>query len=441
MIQDNNTVLENYKANCALFNKIKSKTVDMVIVGHNHCDHIGLIPMLFARGNTKARIIVPKYSTSILREMWLDCAWINQRDVDSLNYKGDHNYTPLYTEHEVEIALKHIEEYDCGQIFNLDENIAIRYTPAGHILCSCQTELFINGGSHTRKILFTSDLGNTMIEDRKVFVEPFQMVNSAQIVIGECTYGRRKGSMKKKDIELDCQKMKTVIDQYCVDNHHRVLIPTFSLDRFPFIIWELYQLFGHDPSFNIPIILDSPLSNRLLDCYSSILEGDRKEKFDEMMQWKNLRRIITPEDSKAAITDKSAKVILASSGMLCAGRSVKWVQDILPKENDCILFVGFAGGDTLAGKIKNGREQKTININGKPYKNKCQLVDLHSYSSHMQRNDLLNYYKGINAEKIYLVHGDQQARFEFKEDLEIAISDALKTTRVIITNKGTKIKL
>ena len=127
--------------------------------------------------------------------------------------------------------------------------------------------------------------------------------------------------------------------------------------------------------------------------------------------------------------------------MLCAGRSVKWVQDILPKENDCILFVGFAGGDTLAGKIKNGREQKTININGKPYKNKCQLVDLHSYSSHMQRNDLLNYYKGINAEKIYLVHGDQQARFEFKEDLEIAISDALKTTRVIITNKGTKIKL
>ena len=60
--------------------------------------------------------------------------------------------------------------------------------------------------------------------------------------------------MKKKDIELDRQKMKTVIDQYCVDNHHRVLIPTFSLDRFPFIIWELYQLFGHYPSFNIQMI-------------------------------------------------------------------------------------------------------------------------------------------------------------------------------------------
>lgn len=441
MIQDNSTILENYKANSAILNKIKSKSIEMVIVGHLHCDHIALIPMLFARGNTQARIIVPKNSVSILREMWYDCCYINQRDVETLNRRDDKSYTPLYTENEVEQALSHIEEIEVGNIISLDDNVSIRYTPAGHILCSCQTEVFINGGSHTRKILFTSDLGNTMIEDRKIFVEPFQKVNSANIVLGECTYGRRKGSMSKKDIELDRLKMKTVIDQYCVDGHHRVLIPTFSLDRMPFIIWELYQIFGKDENFKIPILVDSPLANRLLDCYSSILEGDKKEKFDEMMSWKNIQRIITPEDSKAAIGDSSPKVILASSGMLTAGRSLRWVQNILPKQEDCILFVGYAGGDTLAGKIKNCREQKTININGKPFKNKCQIVDLHSYSSHMQRKDLLNYYKGINTEKIYLVHGDTQARLEFKEDLEKEFEKCLKSTRVVIVNKGTKIKL
>lgn len=441
MIQDNSTILENYKANSAILNKIKSKSIEMVIVGHLHCDHIALIPMLFARGNTQARIIVPKNSTSILREMWYDCCYINQRDVETLNRRDDKSYTPLYTENEVEQALSHVEEIEVGNIISLDDNVSIRYTPAGHILCSCQTEVFINGGSHTRKILFTSDLGNTMIEDRKIFVEPFQKVNSANIVLGECTYGRRKGSMSKKDIELDRLKMKTVIDQYCVDGHHRVLIPTFSLDRMPFIIWELYQIFGKDENFKIPILVDSPLANRLLDCYSSILEGDKKEKFDEMMSWKNIQRIITPEDSKAAIGDSSPKVILASSGMLTAGRSLRWVQNILPKQEDCILFVGYAGGDTLAGKIKNCREQKTININGKPFKNKCQIVDLHSYSSHMQRKDLLNYYKGINTEKIYLVHGDTQARLEFKEDLEKEFEKCLKSTRVVIVNKGTKIKL
>ena len=373
--------------------------------------------------------------------MWSDTAFINERDAESLNRKGDKCYTPLYTQVEVEMALKNVIEIEIGSIIDIDENVAIRYTPAGHILRSCQTELYINGGSHTRKILFTSDLSNRMIEDRKVFVEKFQPVTSANIVIGESTYGKRKGSMKKKDIELDRQKMKTVIEQFCIDNKHRVLIPTFSLDRMPFIIWELYQLFGKDESFTVPVLIDSPLANRLLDCYSSILDEEAKNKFDKMMSWKNIRRIITPEDSKAAISDKGAKIICASSGMLCAGRSVKWIQSILPNENDCCLFVGYAGIDTLAGKIKHGTGQKTININGKPYKNKCCLVDLHSYSSHMQHDDLVKYYKSINCEKIILCHGDELAKKELKEDLEKALSDLCKSTRVIIANRGTKISL
>ena len=441
MVQDNSTILGNYRDNCAILNKIKPKKIEMVIIGHNHCDHIGLIPMLFARGNRDVKIITPKDTTCILKEMWSDTAYINEKDVDSLNRKGDREYTPLYTQAEVDMALKNVVEIEIGNIVKIDDNVSIRYTPAGHILRSCQTELYINGGSHTRKIYFSSDLGNKMIEDRKVFVEKFEPITSSNISIVESTYGRRKGSMTKKDIELDRNKMKTVIEQFCVDNNNRVLIPTFSLDRMPFILWELYQLFGKDESFKVPVLIDSPLSNRLLDCYSSILDGEAKEKFDEMMAWKNIRRVIRPEDSKAAISEKGAKIICASSGMLTAGRSVKWVQSILPSENDCILFVGFAGLDTLAGKIKNSKEQKTININGKAYKNKAQLVDLHSYSSHIQREDMINYYKSINCEKIYLCHGDEQARIELKEDLEKAIADCYKSTRVIIVNKGTKISL
>lgn len=441
MIQDQTTILGNYKDNCSILNKIKSKKIEMVILGHLHCDHIALVPMLFARGNRNVKIIVPKDSTPILREMWSNCAFINERDVETLNHKGDKCYTPLYTQVEVEMALKNVVEIEIGNIVNIDENVSIRYTPAGHILRSCQTELYINGGSRTRKILFTSDLGNKMIQDRKVFVEDFEPVTSANIVFAESTYGRRKGSMTKKDIKLDREKMKAVIEQYCVDNKHRVLIPSFSLDRVPFILWELYSLFGHDENFTIPVLVDSPLSNRLIDCYSSILDGEAKEKFDEMMSWKNIRRIVTPEDSKAAVADKGTKIILASSGMLTAGRSVRWVQSILPNENDCIMFVGFAGIDTLAGKIKNGSSQKTITINGKPYKNKCNLISLNSFSSHMQHEDLVNYYKCINCEKIYLLHGDNQARIELKEDLEKAFEDCCKSTRVSIVNKGMKISL
>ena len=69
MVQDNSTILGNYKDNCAILNRIKPKKIEMVILGHNHCDHIGLVPMLFSRGNTDVKIITPKDTTCILREM------------------------------------------------------------------------------------------------------------------------------------------------------------------------------------------------------------------------------------------------------------------------------------------------------------------------------------------------------------------------------------
>lgn len=440
MIQDGHTILENYKLNCKMLQQIKPQDISYIIIGHCHLDHVGLIPALYAKGKCNARIIVPKKSTCILKEMWLDAAYINGRDVEVLNLK-DRNYEPFYTEDVVMETLKHIQEIDSDIIVNINDELSIRYKNADHILLSKQTEVYINSSSHTRKILFTSDLGNLSTQGNRIFVENFEPVTTANIIIGECTYSSRSREITKKTLETDIQKIKSTIEQYCVDSKHRILIPTFSLDRMPYILWILYDLFGKDESFNVPILVDSPLANRLLDCYSSILEGDLKEKFDEMMSWTNIKRIITPEDSKAAILDKGAKIICSSSGMITAGRSVKWTQSILPNENDLILFIGYAGEDTLAYKIKHEKEQKTININGKPYKNKCQIIDLLSFSSHMQRRDLINYYKGINCDKIYLVHSQKDSKLEFKEDLEEAIADCLKSTRVVAVNKGTKISL
>lgn len=441
MSQDGNTVLETFKKNRKILQAIRPQEIDMVIVGHMHLDHEGLIPALFKNASCQARIIVPSKSTSILKEMWLDAAFINQRDAEYLTNKTGHRIEPLFTEAEVLQALEHVTEYPSKEVVQLDENLSIRFTPAGHILLSQQCELFV-GKNHTRKILFTSDLGNLKIQDKKVFVEPFEPISTATIVIGEATYSARERGCSKKDVQKDIEKIRSVIDQYCVDNHHRVLIPVFSLDRTPYMLWLIYNTFKDDPSFTtIPVLVDSPLAIRLLNCYSSILDGEQKKQFDEMMNWKNLKLIISPEDSRAAISDKGAKVILSSSGMLTAGRSVYWTTDVLTHSDDCILFCGYAGPDTLAYRIKNGKEQKTITINGKPCKNRCQIVDLKSFSSHMQRDDLINYYKGINCEKIYLVHSDPETKLEFKEDLQNALSDCLKSTRVVAANKSTKISI
>lgn len=441
-IQDNNTTLENYRANKKMLESVKFKDARFIICGHLHYDHIGNIPACYENGKCSAEIIVPYKSTAILKEMWIDSCSIMERDLEMLSEKTGKYYAPIYTMCGVESALAHVRELKVGELIKLNDEISVRYRYSGHITLACQVEIFVTTNGRTRKILYTSDLGNTVTQDAQIFVENFEPVTTANIVIGEATYSSsNRKPVTKKNFDKDIEKIKSVIYQFCVYNRGRVLIPTFALNRTPYVLWLLYQAFKDDKGFDIPVIVDSPLANRLLDCYKGILEGEALDKFEEMMAWKNIMRITESEDSKRAVADGKPKVVLASSGMLTAGRSVHWTESVLPRSCDCILFAGYAGEDTLAYRIKNERDNKTINICGKPIKNKCQIVDLKSFSSHMQRAQLIDYYKSINCEKIYIVHSNKNDKISFKRDLSEAIADSLKSTGVCAVSKGMSIVL
>lgn len=441
MIQNGHTPLENYQLNKRLLSKIKHKDkIEYVFAGHCHADHIALIPALYKNG-FNGITVVPYKSTAILREMWLDSAHINQRDAELISMKRDKSVEPLYDEEDVEVALQHIKEYKSNEMVQIDEQISIRFISAGHILLSQQMELYVSPRSNlTKKILFTSDLGNLNIENQKFYVDKFVPVYKANLVIGECTYSEKGRGSTKKDVVKDIEKIKTVIDQYCVDRHKRVLCPTFSLDRTFQFLSILYDLFSSDENFKVPIVVDSPLSNHLLDVYGNILEDENKERFDQIMSWANIRRIISTEDSKTFVASKESAVILASSGMCTGGRVLKYLQEIMKNPEDCILFTGFSTEGTLAYKIKN-TTQRYISVNGKPVPNKCQIVSISSLSSHMQREDLLKYYGGIHTEKICLVHSNMKGRLEFSEDLKERREKNLMSGKVVCATRDMKINL
>lgn len=442
-IQEGKTPLENYKLNRKLLSKIKAKEIDMIIGGHlMHYDHGGNICSI-VKQNPNIRVITGEKTKGILKEMWLDSAYISYRDSELLSkMHPNKQFIPYYDESDVMNTLNNVEEYSSGVIHELDENISIRYTYSGHIFGAMQCELFIKLNNHVYKILFTSDLGNIKTAYLKPFVQNFEPVPNANIVIGECTYGSRENiDVTKKNVDKDLDKIKSVIEQFCKENKRRVLMPVFSLDKCPNILWILYQTFKDDKNFDTKIVIDSPLTNRLLDEYSNVLEGEAKEKFDEMLSWKNIMRITDPMESKHVMETMTNICVLSSGGMLQSGRSVKWAASLLPHSNDCIIFSGYCGENTLGRKLKECSDQKTITIGGVPCKNKCQIVSLKSQSSHMQRQDLINYYKTINTEKIYLVHGEMQGKIEFAEDLKEALSNCSKSTKICVVNKGTTITL
>ena len=133
-------------------------------------------------------------------------------------------------------------------------------------------------------------------------------------------------------------------------------------------------------------------------------------------------------------------VICSSAGMLSAGRSVAWARKLLGNSKNCLLFVGYAADNSLANKIKMGKH-KTITIENKAIPNKASIVDLKSFSSHLQHDGLLDYYPNINADKIALVHGNFNDKLSFANELQKEISKKNKTGRVICVNRSTEIVL
>lgn len=439
-LYQSNSALNDYKINSRKFN-FNPKDIDYIFISHVNIDHFGLIPRLYREG-CKAQIITYHDNVEFFQPMLEDSAFIMEKDMLLISKKIP-TAKAIYDIEDVKGCLSYIRGYDKDTIYQLDDVVSFELLGAGHIIGSTQIVLYIKKESgHIVKIGFTGDIGNTLFDNP--FVDDLTPITKCNVLIGECTYNDLLRSAKKKDREKDIEKLKTTIDTICYDRNGRVLIPTFALQRTQTMLKILYDIYGEDENFDIPIIIDSPLAVRLTKLMKTVLTGKQKEILEKITSWKNVKMIIDPEESKLCVLDMTPKIILSSSGMIHSGRSVHYVKSILPRANDCIVFCGFCVEGSIGWKIKNETEQKTITIDGKAYKNKCQVVNLKSFSCHAQYEQLLSYYKNIannGCDIICLVHSNSEGKIRFKKILEDEIRKINRTTRVVATNKGTTISI
>lgn len=429
---------ESYKINKRKF-KFKPKDITAVIISHINADHYCLLPKFVAEGGD-CNIYISEETVAFTKPMLEDSANIMERDVKFFKkkYKGD--FSPIYTPDDVERTLPHFVGVSKGATHKISDNVSFRLVSAGHIFGSCQIELFITLPSKvTKKICYSGDLGNIMFE--QPFVEDYEPIEKCNMFIGECTYNDPKRSAKKRQREKDEQVLEDTIREVCLEKKGSVLVPTFALQRTETMLYELYKLFGHDKDFHVPILVDSPLAVKLFGCFDDNLPDDSeyREVFDDIRNWKNVKFVSHYEDTMAYIADPAPKIICSSSGMLNKGRSVLWLQNLLPKRNCCVITCGYMGEGTLGWKIKNVGKQKSLTVDGKVCPNRCKIKNLESFSSHMQYQQLMNTYVDLaknGCETIWLVHGDS-GKVKFKEELEKRIHKACKTTKVVATNKDT----
>lgn len=436
LIQSNN-IKDDYESNTRKF-KFKPNEIDYCFFGHQHIDHVGLSGRLIKEG-FKGKFIATEKSAKFIEPLLLDSAYIMSKDAIELEKRYKKPFEAIYTEDDVYGVVNNLWEYDMGKIYHLDDEISFIFTPNQHIIGSASLTLYITIGNSTKKITYSSDIGN--IQFQKPFVEDFEKITKTGIFIGECTYGDKSRDVKKKDRDKDLEKLRACIYETCYDKKGKFIIPSFSMDRSQTLLYMLYEIFRRDKNFDIPIIIDSPLTQRLTQVYLECLDEPDKLILEEIINWKNVKFIVDSNDSKACVEDTKPKIVISASGFATSGRIRHHIKNAIQDSKNTICFVGFSSEGSLASKLKNGKEQKTITIDGKAYRNKCNVLELHSFSSHIQHDDMLAYYSQIQCEAIYLVHSNMDAKLAFSKELKAKLEKENKSTRVVCVNRGTSVSL
>lgn len=428
---------EDYLVNNRKFKEFKVKDIDFVFVTHNHIDHVGLIPKLY-RDGFRGATIISENSKQILKDMTLDSAYINERDILMINSQHNKNYKPLYSVSDVYKMLEYTLEKPVNQKIVIDDELAFELVPAGHILGSCQVKLYFSIDGTTKTLLVTGDLGNKIVGNR--FVGEYQQVEYADVVIGESTYGDRpdiKTGIKERKNDLD--KFKSIIDTQIHEMNGRVIIPSFSMSRSQQLALMLYEMYK-DSEWKPKIYIDSPLTIKIFEDYAECLDGQDKIDFDSMMTSNMFTFIKESEDSKHLVASNEPCLIISSSGMCQSGRIRHHLKRCVPDPNTTALFVGFSTEGSLASLLKDNK-RKTITIDQKEYPCRCASYSLKSLSGHAPFWQLVDIYTNINTNKIILHHGSKTAKETLKKELDRQFEKMCKSTRIVISNSSLKITL
>ncbi len=384
--------------------------LDAVILSHAHIDHSGNLPGLY-RAGFRGPIFCTDPTADVADIMLRDSARIQAEDVKYLARhleKGQKPPEPLYNEDDVRAVVKLMEPMPYGQWFELNPALRLRFMDAGHILGSAICELEFKERARKRRLVFTGDLGRRNLP---LLHDP-QIVDGCDILISESTYGNRVHA-PASDLK---RELLRVIHE-AVDEGGKVIIPAFSLGRTQRVVYFLNQLTNEGLLPEVPVFVDSPLSNRLMSVYRrhvDVLDEEVQETLltdADAFGFHGLTYIANRDESIALNRRKGPFVVIAASGMCENGRVVHHLKNAVEDSKNRIVIIGFQAVHTLGRRIVERREK--VKIFNRQYKLNAQVEILNGLSSHADVEDFKWWYDALasrgGVRQAFLVHGEPES--------------------------------
>lgn len=405
---------------------VNPSELDFVLLTHAHVDHSGMLPLLYKRG-FRGAVYASAATTALCDIMLRDCANIQVSDAEwksrKAMRKGEDAVEPIYDMDDTIGILKQFIPCSYDTIIQVNDAVSIRMTDVGHLLGSSAIEVWLTEAGDTKKITFSGDVGN---RSQAILRDP-QPVKETDYLVIESTYGNRLHSTERPDYvtELAERIQKTL------DKGGNVVIPSFAVGRTQEILYFIREIkqknlvTGHG---EFPVYVDSPLSN---EATSIFLQCDEQFLDDEMQKiirsgvnplyFPGLMLTTSQEESKAINSEKTPKVIIASSGMCDAGRIRHHLKHNLWRRECMVLFVGFQSPGTLGRMLIDG--MKHVKLFDEDIEIKATIDVLPAISGHADKDGLIEWLKGFEQKPTltFVNHGDPESADSFTECLNIEL--------------------
>lgn len=406
--------------------------IQALIVTHVHLDHVGRIPALLAAGY-RGPIICSEPSAKLLPLVLEDA------------YKLSVTARPVQVERYLEFLKKLIVPLPFGQWKTVVDCEAlqcrIRLQRAGHLLGSAYVECDVIqvGVPDSARIVFSGDLGAA----NNPLLKPVQPPERADLLVLESTYGDRLHADRGERQQL----LEAAIDRALADRG-TIMIPAFSLGRTQELLYEVEDILhrkallaprsgevGDDPLdwSQLPIILDSPLAQRITRAYQDLHQFWSTEARQRLQEGRNplgfeqLICIDTHARHQQVVnylksTGRPA-IVIAGNGMCSAGRIVNYLKAMIGDPRHEVMFVGYQAKGTPGAVIQASEGAEgfvQIDLDGQMYEVRAKVMTLTGYSGHADQDGLVAFALGAGspAERVVLVHGEERAKRMLARALE-----------------------